>query len=69
MKNLRILRLDGTALTDRSLPHLKEMRFLKELELGSTRITEEARRQLHEALPDTRVLPLPLGVPYPERRE
>jgi Leucine Rich Repeat (LRR) protein len=53
---LRELRLESTPVTDAGLPHLDGLSNLERLDLLHTLVTEQGVTQLHEALPDSRIL-------------
>jgi hypothetical protein len=47
--------MDNTTLTDKALPHLKQMKALKFLAIGGTDITVEGAADLQKALPELRI--------------
>jgi hypothetical protein len=65
MRSLEELSLEGTTVSDESVPRLCTMQWLALLSLRRTRVSFAGMQQLHAALPTWRVFPnyLPDGVP------
>ena len=59
---LQRLNLEGTLITDAGLVHLKRLTKLEILWLANTNVTQDAIADLQEALPDTHIVLVPLGV-------
>jgi hypothetical protein len=55
LKNIEKLFLDGTAVTDGGLIHLKGLTGLQELRLANTNVTDAGVAELHRALPNLSV--------------
>ena len=55
MPKLTVLHLNETEVGDQSLPYLKEMTTLRRLVLRGTNISNEARKELRQSLPDCQI--------------
>ena len=53
--HLKRLFLGGTQITDAGLVHLRGLKRLQELEVGNTRVTDTAVRELQRALPNLKI--------------
>ena len=55
MPKLTVLDLNETEVGDQSLPYLKEMTTLRRLVLRGTNMSNEARKELRQSLPDCQI--------------